>query len=210
MDSSLIFSNVFNHTVLFFSTGMTAVLLKSDLENFLPIPQLFSLYLLFTVSLRAAHELHEIGLTPGTALTLMATGWAVSIYSFFILRLKLDLYNAAEVLAAYGFICAVTLVTASSVRSRVNVNFGGPGVAALVLMESPASIVNLLLRVRVFARRHDSQDSQETFDWGNGLRKFCLGGSVFLSMGRLLVGQGWPWPLGFRFPSPSAFQVTFN
>lgn len=208
MDSSLIFPNALNSPVLFFSTGMTAV--KANLEIF-TIPQLVSLCLLFTVCLKGNHERHTIGLTPGTALALVATvGLAASIYSFFILRFKLDLYNAAEVSAAYGSMRAVTLVTASSVRSGVNVDFCGPVVAALALMESPASIVNLLLRVRVFAHRHNSQKSQETFDRSNGLRKSWLDRAVLLSMGSLLMGQVWPGPLGFCLTSPSVFRFTFH
>ena len=218
MDSSFIFPNVLNSPVLFFFTGMTAIALKAELESLNPIPLLFSLGFLFTVGLNGAHELHNIGVTPdmaqGPMVTVeLATFVSVVIYSFFILRLKPELYNAAEVSAAYGSIRAVTLVTASSGLSGVNVDSCSPVVAALALMESPAIIVNLLLRLlraRVFAHRHDSQKSQETFGWGNGLQKSCLDGSVFLSIGSLLVGQVWPGPLNFRFTSPSAFQVTFN
>ncbi|MEO1508904.1 MAG: sodium-dependent bicarbonate transport family permease [Cyanobacteria bacterium J06633_23] len=208
MDSSLILSNVLNSPVLFFFTGMTAIALKADLEILNPISQLFAPRLLFTSDLKGAHALHKIDLTSNTAPA--TVGLAVAIYAFFSLRLKLDLYNAAKVSAAYGSMRAVTLVTASSVLSRVNVDCCGSVAAALALMESPASIVNLLLRVRVFAHRHDSQDLQETFDWDSGLRTSCLDGSVFLSMGRLLMGQVWPRPLGFHLTSPSVFQFIFN
>ena len=214
MDSSLILSNVFNYPVLFISTGMTAVFLTSDLGGFPPIPQLFSLgsfLISFAIGFRGAHELHKFGLTPFFAPTLMAAvRLAVSIYSFFILRLKLDLYNAATVSATYDSISAVTFVTASSFLSGVNVDFGVPMVAALALMESPAIIVDLLLRVRVFAHRRNSQESQKTLDWSDVSRESWLNGWVFLSLGSLLVGQVWPWPLFFRLTSPSAFQFTFN
>ncbi len=200
MNSSLILSNVLNPPVLFFFIGLTAVFLKSDLEIPQPIPKLFSLYLLFAIGFKGGHELHESGVTPEIAMTLLAAvvvAAVVPIYSFFILRLKLDLYNAAAIAATYGSISAVTFVTASSFLARLNVDFGGHMVAALALMESPAIIVGLLL-VRIFANRNpDNGDREpEAFNWGEVLRESCLNGSVFLLVGSLLVGlvtsqQGW-------------------
>jgi hypothetical protein len=209
MNSSLILSNVLNPPVLFFFIGLTSVFLKSDLEIPQPIPKLFSLYLLFAIGFKGGHELHESGLTPEIALALIASvivAAVVPIYSFFILRLKLDIYNAAAIAATYGSISAVTFVTASSFLARLNIDFGGHMVAALALMESPAIIVGLLL-VRIFARRtkdnnsnnNESQNNQsqnDEFSWKEVLRESCLNGSVFLLVGSLLVGivtseQGW-------------------
>ncbi|NET36971.1 MAG: sodium-dependent bicarbonate transport family permease [Cyanothece sp. SIO1E1] len=204
MDSSLILSNVLNPPVLFFFIGITAVFLKSDLEIPQPIPKLFSLYLLFAIGFKGGHELHESGLTSDIAITLIAAvvvASVVPIYSFFILRLKLDIYNAAAIAATYGSISAVTFVTASSFLDRLNVDFGGHMVAALALMESPAIIVGLLL-VHFFVNQPeadqpaDDATEKETFSWGEVLRESCLNGSVFLLVGSLLVGivtsdQGW-------------------
>lgn len=166
--------------------------------------------MLFAIGFKGGHELHESGLTPAIATTLVAAVIAaavVPIYSFFILRLKLDVYNAAAIAATYGSISAVTFVTASSFLNRLDIDFGGHMVAALALMESPAIIVGLLL-VRIFVnRKHQaaqlesdapeaSEDGQEAFSWGEVLRESCLNGSVFLLVGSLLVGivtsdQGW-------------------
>ena len=155
MNSNLILSNVLNPPVLFFFIGLTAVFVKSDLEIPQPIPKLFSLYLLFAIGFKGGHELHNSGITPDIAMALIAAvvvAAVVPIYSFFILRLKLDLYNAAAIAATYGSISAVTFVTASSFLDKVGMSYGGHMVAALALMESPAIIVGLLL-VRVFAKR---------------------------------------------------------
>lgn len=204
MSSSLILSNILNPPVLFFFIGLTAVFLKSDLEIPQPIPKLFSLYLLFAIGFKGGHELHESGLTTEIAITLIASiivAAVVPIYSFFILRLKLDIYNSAAIAATYGSISAVTFVTASSFLNRLNVDFGGHMVAALALMESPAIIVGLLL-VRIFANRNNNNGSSngssknEEFSWNEVLREACLNGSVFLLVGSLLVGmvtsdQGW-------------------
>ncbi|ESA34255.1 permease [Leptolyngbya sp. Heron Island J] len=189
MDSSLILSNVLNPPVLFFFLGLTAVLLKSDLEVPQPIPKLFSLYLLLAIGFKGSHEFHASGLSGDMALALIAAvvvAAVVPVYSFFILRLKLDLYNAAAIAVTYGSISAVTFVTASSFLSRVNVDFDSHRVAALALMESPAIIVGLLL-VRVFANHRDARSSQDTFDWSEVLRESCLNGLTFVLLDMGLV-----------------------
>ncbi len=200
MDSSLIFSNVLTPPILFFFIGLTAVLVKSDLEIPQPIPKLFSLYLLLSIGFKGGHELHESGLTAEVASALIAAvaiAAIVPVYSYFILRLKLDIYNAAAIAATYGSISAVTFVTASSFLTRIGVEYGGHMVAALALMESPAIIVGLLL-VRVFVNREKAAAGaeQEAFPWGEVLRESFLNGSVYLLVGSLLVGlitqeEGW-------------------
>ncbi len=204
MDASLILSNILNPPVLFFFMGLAAVFTKSDLEIPQPIPKLFSLYLLLAIGFKGGHELHESGLTAEVASALVAAALVaaiVPVYSFFILRLKLDLYNAAAIAATYGSISAVTFVTASSFLERVGVGYGGHMVAALALMESPAIIVGLLL-IRVFVGRDQESKAaeegteKEHFNWSEVLRESFLNGSVFLLVGSLLVGlvtsqQGW-------------------
>lgn len=166
---------------------------------------------MFAIGFKGGHELNESGLTVEVASTLIAAivvAAVVPIYSFFILRLKLDVYNAAAIAATYGSISAVTFVTAGSFLERVGVDYGGYMVAALALMESPAIIVGLLL-VRIFVSRAEGNSieannsetgSGETekaaFNWGDVLRESFLNGSVFLLIGSLLVGlvtsqKGW-------------------
>ncbi len=199
MNASLILTNLLNPPVLFFFIGMTAVFLKSDLEIPQPIPKLFSLYLLFAIGFKGGHELHESGFTPEITITLVLAvllAAIVPIYSFFILRWKLDAFNAAAIAAAYGSISAVTFVTATSFLERVEVAYGGHMVAALALMESPAIIVGLVL-VRVFSGYDQNKENKaEGFSWSEVFREACLNGSVFLLVGSLLVGlvtsdQGW-------------------
>lgn len=127
MDSSLILSNILNSPVLFFFIGITTVFFKSDLEISQAIPKLFSLCLLLALGVTDSHKLNEMSL-----------------------GLKLDRYNAVAIAATYGSISAVTCVTASTFLARVNIEFGGPMVAALAWMASPVIIVGLLL-VNIFA-----------------------------------------------------------
>lgn len=194
MDVGLIASNVLSPPVLFFFLGMLAVFLKSDLEIPQPLPKLFSLYLLFAIGFKGGSELVKSGISQEVVLTLLAAVMMASIvpiYTFFILKIKLDLYNAAAIAATYGSISAVTFITAGSFLNELGIDFSGYMVAALALMESPAIIVGLLL-VKLFAL--DKQDGD--FSWSEVLREAFLNSSVFLLVGSLVIGavtgeKGW-------------------
>ncbi len=193
MDGSLIISNILNPPILFFFLGMTAVLVKSDLEIPPPVPKLLSLYLLFAIGFKGGVELIKSGITQEVALTLLAAmlmACFVPIYTFFILKLKLDNYDAAAIAATYGSISAVTFITASAFLTELGIAFDGYMVAALALMESPAIIVGLIL-VNLF-----TVDEKREFAWSEVLKEAFLNSSVFLLVGSLLIGilsgeHGW-------------------
>jgi hypothetical protein len=193
MDSSLILSNILNPPVLFFFLGMFAVFVQSDLEIPNPLPKLFSLYLLVAIGFKGGHELLEGGFSSEIMITLLAAIFMASIvpvYSFFILRVKLDDYNAAAIAATYGSISAVTFITASSLLDKLQIGYGGHMVAALALMESPAIVVGLIL-VRVFSARSKANNTEENTpatSWTEVLREAFLNGSVLLLIGSLITG----------------------
>jgi uncharacterized protein len=170
MQSSLILFNILNPPVLFFFVGMAAILLKSDLEIPQPLPKLFSLYLLLSIGFKGGYEISKSGLSLEISETMLAAvvmACVVPLYSFFILRIKLDTYNAAAVAATYGSISAVTFITASAFLTKLNIPFGGHMVAALALMESPAIVVGIML-VKAFAKRDKTEGGEvEPFsaDW---------------------------------------------
>jgi uncharacterized protein len=193
MDGSLILSNILNPPVLFFFLGMAAIFVKSDLEIPPPAPKLLSLYLLFSIGFKGGVELIKSGITQDVILTLLAAmlmACFVPIYTFFILKIKLDNYDAAAIAATYGSISAVTFITASAFLSELGIAFDGYMVAALALMESPAIIVGLIL-VNLF-----SADEKREFAWSEVLKEAFLNSSVFLLVGSLLIGvltgeHGW-------------------
>jgi uncharacterized protein len=202
MDSSLILSNILNPPVLFFFLGMLAIFVRSDLEIPNPLPKLFSLYLLVAIGFKGGHELFQSGLSPLILATLGAAVFMASIvpvYSFFILKIKLDNYNAAAIAATYGSISAVTFITASSLLDKLQISYGGHMVAALALMESPAIVVGLIL-VRIFNKKEakENTDENEKTDnsWGEVLHEAFLNGSVLLLIGSVIIGfltglDGW-------------------
>ncbi|MBE9033926.1 sodium-dependent bicarbonate transport family permease [aff. Roholtiella sp. LEGE 12411] len=194
MNASLIMSNILSPPILFFFLGMSAVIFKSDLEIPQPLPKLFSLYLLLAIGFKGGAELVRSGISQEVVLTLFAAimmATIVPIYTFFILRIRLDLYNSAAIAATYGSISAVTFITAGSFLSELGIEFSGYMVAALALMESPAIIVGLLL-VRIY----DIDKEDGDFSWSEVLKEAFLNSSVYLLVGSLLIGvlsgeKGW-------------------
>jgi uncharacterized protein len=187
---------------MFFFLGMLAVAVQSDLEIPNPLPKLFSLYLLIAIGFKGGHELFESGLSTEVVTTLAVAVLMASIvpvYSFFILRLKLDEFNAAAIAATYGSISAVTFITASALLDKLQIAYGGHMVAALALMESPAIVVGLIL-VRVFGKKEteigDDETASAASGWGAVLHEAFLNGSVLLLIGSVIVGvasgkEGW-------------------
>ena len=193
MDTNLIISNILNPPVLFFFLGMAAIFVKSDLEIPPPVPKLLSLYLLLSIGFKGGVELVKSGITLEVELTILAAMFMaciVPLYTYFILKIKLDTYDAAAIAATYGSISAVTFITAGAFLSELGIDFDGYMVAALALMESPAIIVGLIL-VNLF-----TTDGKRDFSWGEVLQEAFLNSSVFLLVGSLAIGtltgeNGW-------------------
>ncbi|MFM7169983.1 MAG: sodium-dependent bicarbonate transport family permease, partial [Cyanobium sp.] len=188
MQSGLILQNLLSAPVLFFSLGILAVLAGSDLEIPSPLPKLFSLYLLLAIGFKGGLELQHSGISGPVLPTISAAilmSLAVPIYSFVVLRLKLDSFNAAAIAATYGSISAVTFITAESFLDTQKLHHDGFMVAALALMESPAIIVGLLL-VKLAAGQ--KRPDEGPMRWGAVLHEAFLNGSVYLLVGSLVIG----------------------
>jgi hypothetical protein len=185
MDLSLILSNLLNPPVLFFFLGMLALVVGSDLEIPQPLPKFFSLYLLLSIGFKGGVELHKSGLTAEVGWTLaaaMAMAVLVPVWTFFVLRRKLDIHNAAAVAATYGSVSAVTFIAATSFLTQLGIQSGGHMVAAMALMESPAIIVGIAL-----ARWLGKKDGT-AFSWPHLLRDAFANGSVLVLCGALVIG----------------------
>lgn len=186
MDFSLIASNILSPPILFFVLGAVAVFVRSDLEIPQPLSKFFSLFLLMAIGFKGGVELGHSGIDTHVALALLAAiGMAslVPVYSFFILRRRLPVADAAAVAATYGSISAVTFITATSFLSRLEIGYGGHLVAAMALMESPAVVIGVML-----FRVYGNQGEEGEFVWSDVLRDAFLNGSVLLIMGSLLIG----------------------
>lgn len=186
MNPEIIISNLTNPTLLFFVLGIIAVLIKSDLEIPPQISKFLSLYLLFSIGFKGGMELSHSGLTKEVVVTLglaVALALIVPLYTYFILRRKLDVYNAGALAATYGSVSAVTFISASSFLADKQIPFGGHMVAAMALMESPAIIIGVTL-IRLFS----GGEKQQGHRIGNILREAFSNGSVLMIIGSLVIG----------------------
>lgn len=195
MDFSVALDNFLSPPILFFFLGLLAVLVRSDLEIPQPITKFLSLYLMLAIGFRGGVELGHSDPGASIALTLaaaIAMAALVPVYCFWILRRRLDVYNAAAIAATYGSISAVTFVTATAFLDRAGIPYGGYMVAAMALMESPAIVVAVIL-ARLSLRRSggpavDAGETDPNGGWGHLLRDAFFNSSVFLILGSLLVG----------------------
>jgi hypothetical protein len=186
MNPEIIISNLTNPTLLFFLLGIIAVMIKSDLEIPPQISKFLSLYLLFSIGFKGGMELAHSGFTKEVALTLglaIFLALLVPLYTYFILRRKMDVYNAGALAATYGSVSAVTFISASSFLADKQIPFGGHMVAAMALMESPAIIIGVTM-IRFFS--HDKKSEHNKI--APILREAFSNGSVLMILGSLIIG----------------------
>jgi hypothetical protein len=177
---------------------MIATWLKSGLSVPDQISRFLSLYLLVAIGFHGGVELSNSGLTlevAGVMLITVLAAMLVPVWSFFILRLKLDSENSAAIAATYGSISAVTFITAVGVLQSLQIPFNGHMVAAMALMESPAIIVGVLL-ARSFSSRGQAEGDRLATPWKQVFRDAFSSGPIVLLLGSLLIGvstgsKGW-------------------
>lgn len=188
MDYNLIISNLTNPTLLFFLLGVIAALIKSDLEIPAQSSKFISLYLLFSIGFKGGMELAHSGFSREVWISIIIAVFfalAVPFYTYFILRRKLDVYNAGALAATYGSVSAVTFVTACSFLADKNVLFGGHMVACMALMEAPAIIIGMIL-IRLFTKEPAAANSHKSFS--HIIREAFSNGSVLMIIGSLIIG----------------------
>lgn len=183
--SDLLISNITNPAFLFFLLGIVAVRIKSDLEIPPNSSRFISLYLLFAIGFKGGQELSHEGITLETIGAIffgIGLSIVIPVYSFFILKKKLSVYNAAAIAAAYGSVSAVTFVTAVSYLEQQKLMFHGHMVAIMALMESPAIIAGLAL-MSLYNKNESKLVSNK-----HVLRHSFTNGSVVMILGSLLIG----------------------
>jgi hypothetical protein len=185
MNFNLLFENITNPALLFFVLGIIAVVLKSDLEIPENSSKFISLYLLFAIGFKGGQELSHEKFTAEIAWS-MVFGISISIliplYTFFILRRKLGVFDSGAIAAAYGSVSAVTFVTAVSYLESQQMALHGHMVAIMALMESPAIIVGLIL-ISLYNKQETNKIKKRTV-----LKHSLTNGSVLLILGSLVIG----------------------
>lgn len=185
MNLNLLLDNLTNPALLFFVLGVFAVYLKSDLEIPPNSSKFISLYLLFAIGFKGGQELSHEAFT-------MEIGWSmlfgvsisliIPLYAFFILKRKLNVFDAGAIAAAYGSVSAVTFVTAVAYLESQQLSLHGHMVAIMALMESPAIIIGLIL-ISIF-----NKDESNIIKKRSVIKHSFTNGSVLLILGSLIIG----------------------
>jgi hypothetical protein len=143
--------------ILFFFLGALVGLARSNLEIPAPVAKFLSLYLLMALGFKGGQSLAEAGLTAETVkVLLIAIGLALAIpaVSYAVLARRVGRLDAAAIAATYGSVSAVTFITATQFVLNRGDEVGGYMTVALVVMESPAIVMAVLLAS--WARRRAS------------------------------------------------------
>jgi hypothetical protein len=185
MNINFLIENLRNPALLFFVLGIIAVYLKSDLEIPANSSKFITIYLLFSIGFKGGQELsHETFTTEilwsmlfGIFISLM-----IPLYTFFILKRKLNVFDAGAIAAAYGSVSAVTFVTAVSYLESHQLGLHGHMVAIMALMESPAIIIGLVL-ISIFNKEEANNVKKHDV-----LKHSLTNGSVLLILGSLTIG----------------------
>lgn len=186
MNLNLLLENLTNPALLFFVLGIIAVYLKSDLEIPPNSSKFISLYLLFAIGFKGGQELSHETFTAEIAWSMLfgiAISALIPMYTFFILKKKLNVFDAGAIAAAYGSVSAVTFVTAVSYLESQQLNLHGHMVAIMALMESPAIIIALVL-ISIF----NKEVKTPKLKIPTVIKHSLTNGSVLLILGSLIIG----------------------
>ncbi len=191
MDAKLLVT-LLDPAILFFFFGLFAGAIRSNLDVPAQIAKFLSLYLLLSIGFKGGVSLATTGFTPAMGWALLAAvilAFAIPAYAFGILRTRLNAFDAAAIAATYGSVSAVTFITAVGWAERQGVAVGGYMTVALVLMESPAIIMAVLLANMVRSQQAAGGGAQAAnVSLGKVLHEAFTDGAHLLLLGSLLVG----------------------
>lgn len=185
MDYQILITNLTNPTLLFFVLGIIATLIKSDLEIPESSSKFISLYLLFAIGFKGGQELAHSQVSSEILYSILfglVIAIVIPIYTFYLLKRRLDPSNAGAIAATYGSVSAVTFVAAVSFLEMQKLTFGGHMVAIMALMEAPAIVAGVILMMR-----YEEKPKTNT-PLGKILHHSFTNGSVLLILGSLLIG----------------------
>ena len=197
MDIKL-FATLLDPAILFFFLGIFAALVRSNLEIPAPIAKFLSLYLLMAIGIKGGVALSESGIhmqmMVGLGIALLMA-FLVPLYTFPLLRRKLDGFNAAAIAATYGSVSAVTFIAAGQFLDNQGTEHGGYMAVALVIMEAPAVIMAVALAAMTRASLAKQGAGGASIGKNNGafslkniLHESFTDGAILLLMGSLLIG----------------------
>jgi hypothetical protein len=196
--SEIILDNLLSPIVLFFVLGISAALLKSDLKFPNGLSEGLSIYLLIAIGLKGGIELshYSIESVISPIVGTLFLGITIPFITVLVLRLiKIDLKNSIGLAATYGSVSIVTYGAAISFLDKNDTYYEGFMNALVVLMESPAILISLLLlkiieknTVPRFSSNIGFIPTSVRLIDREVLKESIFGKSILLLLGSLLIG----------------------
>lgn len=198
--SEIISQNLLSPVVLFFVLGIVAALLKSDLKFPSGLSEGLSIYLLIAIGIKGGIELshYSIETVLGPVFAALLLGTIIPLITLVLLKmLKIDFHNSIGLAASYGSISIVTYGAAISFLEKNETSYEGIMNALVVLMESPAILVSLLLLNIIEKEKTQTKMSYQSLGFVSSfikmfdkevLRESLFGKSILLLVGSLLIG----------------------
>ncbi len=192
-------SSLTDPAILFFVVGIFAGFVRSNLEIPPVIAKFLTLYLLMAIGFKGGQALADVGLSSTAMKALVAAlvlAVVVPAWSFLILRKRIDSFDAAAIAATYGSVSVVTFIAASQFLTVEGAAPGGYMTVALVIMESPAIVMAVLLTAWVRTREQTAPvpvallDTHGTapLSMRKVLREALTDGAQMLLIGSFIVG----------------------
>jgi hypothetical protein len=192
--------NLLSPAVLFFILGVLAAIVKSDLKIPPAIGEGLSIYLLIAIGIKGGIELSHYSLesVKGPILGTLFLGTTIPIIILVIMRfIKMDLKNSIGLAATYGSVSIVTYGAAISFLDKNGTTYEGFMNAMVVLMESPAILVSLLLLTLIEKNNEAPNISSQSMGIVPAsarlidkevIKESIFGKSILLLLGSLLIG----------------------
>lgn len=178
-------TTILNPGVLFFLLGLVAVLAHSNLSIPESVVKFLSLYLMLSIGFKGGISLYESdlfgdGIVIIGIIILMSA--FVPFYSYFLLRKKLGVADAAGIGATYGSNSTLTYITAAGFLTSIGESYEGYMTVALVVMETPAIIIAVVM-AQMAMKSNASTKSTRTV-----IRESLTDGTLLVLVGSMAIG----------------------
>ena len=179
-----ILTTILNPGVLFFILGFVAIMLRSNLSIPEPVVKFVSIYLMLSIGFKGGISLHHStlfgdGIWIITIIILMSA--FVPIYSYFILKKKLGVADAAAIGATYGSNSTLTYITAAGFLTSIGTPYAGYMTVALVVMETPAIIFAIVMAQ--LSLKGEGKKSTKSV-----IREALTDGTLLVLVGSMVIG----------------------
>lgn len=181
-------SNLLSPAVLFFALGLFAAVSKSDLKFPEALYSTLTIYLLTAIGFKGGVAINEVGFKTVwlPALAAMTLGVLIPLWIFPCLRSwgKFSTADAGAIAAHFGSVSAVTFIAATNFLKSIQQPFESYASALLVVMESPAIILGVMLGKGALGGKMPLSDPGVR----HALRDAVLGKGVLLLIGAMIIG----------------------